>query len=406
MNIKCRQRSDENWFDYANRLIENKNLGLYDLDKVEIYEYLTGEQVSHDHARKMLCFLEKILEKRKLDIADIPTSEDVEKKTEEKLLELQKERYKLQTLRLDLNKTVRETSRSELKVEEFIQEMKRMMNDVLPEFEVLQKQDYNKEYLLSFADAHYGKEFKSITNEYSIELVYDRFNRLLTEVVDIVNERGIRKLHILALGDLIEGMTLRVSQLNNLKIGMTQQTIQFMRFIVQWLRELSKYVEIVYYSTTLSNHTQIRPFGTKANQFEDEDVEKIIFAYIEDMFEANDRVTIVNSNEKFVMFKLFNYNLIATHGHKIKNIKTFLNDISAKYKTFFDYLVVAHHHHNSISTVGEGNNGNNCEVIKVPSIMGTDEYADDLLVGAKAGALLIEFTENQGKRLTYDIILN
>jgi len=30
----------------------------------------------------------------------------------------------------------------------------------------------------------------------------------------------------------------------------------------------------------------------------------------------------------------------------------------------------------------------------------------DLLVGSKAGATLIEFTDKQGKRKTYDIILN
>jgi hypothetical protein len=38
--------------------------------------------------------------------------------------------------------------------------------------------------------------------------------------------------------------------------------------------------------------------------------------------------------------------------------------------------------------------------------MGSDNYADDLLVGSKAGASLFEFTESQGKRKTYDIILN
>lgn len=407
MDTRYEQLENENWFTYAERLINGRKDGIYDLDKVEIYEYLTGEVVSADHARKNLCFMEKMIEKYKNDNENNIIDNDEIKKNELKLIELKKERYKLQTLRHDLNKTVRETSRSELKIEEFMQELKNMHTLELPEFKVLKPQNIDREYVLGFADVHFGKEFISMTNEYSIDETHNRFNKLMCEVVDIIEEKNINKLHILGLGDLVEGACLRINQLNKLKIGITQQTIQFMRFLVKWLSDLSEFVEIVYYATTYSNHSQIRPFGTKANQFEDEDVEKIIFAYIQDMLKNNDRINIIESEGKDIIFKLFDFNIIANHGHKIKNINKYLGDISSKYKIFFDYGFFAHTHHSDIKTIGEGQSGNNnCEIIKVPSIMGTDEYADDLLVGAKAGAVLIEFTESQGKRVTYDIILN
>ena len=92
-----------------------------------------------------------------------------------------------------------------------------------------------------------GKQFKSITNAYDIEIMYERFNNLLSEVIEIIEENHINRLNILALGDFIEGMTLRLQQLSQLKIGMTQQTIQFMRFMVSWLNKLSEYVYITYY---------------------------------------------------------------------------------------------------------------------------------------------------------------
>jgi hypothetical protein len=178
-----------------------------------------------------------------------------------------------------------------------------------------------------------------------------------------------------------------------------------MRFIVAWLNKLSEYVEITYYQAPYANHSQIRPFGTKANEFANEDMEKIIFTYISDILASNPRINVVKCDEKYIIFKIFNYNAIACHGHDVKNVSTFLKDISNKYRIFFDYGFFAHRHSGDIKTVGEGFT-NNCDVINIPSIMGSDDYADDLLVGSKAGATLIEFTDKQGKRKTYDIILN
>jgi hypothetical protein len=289
--------------------------------------------------------------------------------------------------------------------EEFINTIKELCNVSVPEFKPLLNQDIRKEYILSFADSHFGKEFKSITNEYSLDIVYDRFNKLLSETIEIIQENNINKLTILALGDVIEGMALRVSQLQQLKIGMVKQTIEFMRFIVAWLNKLSEYVEITYYQAPYANHSQIRPFNTKANEFANEDMEKVIFAYIYDMLESNPRINVVECEDKYIMFKIFNYNIIASHGHDISNVNGFLKDASSKYRIFFDYAFFAHKHTSGTKTVDEGLT-NNCEIINVPSIMGCDDYADDLFVGSKSGATLIEFTEKQGKRKTYDIILN
>jgi hypothetical protein len=200
-------------------------------------------------------------------------------------------------------------------------------------------------------------------------------------------------------------MCLRINQLQNLQIGMTKQTIQFMRFMVSWLIKLSEYVNITYYQIPYSNHSQIRPFSSKANDFVNEDNEKIIFAYIHDMLENNERIKVINCNTKYTIFKIFDYNIIASHGNNIKNINSFIKDVSSKYRKFFDYAILGHMHISGNRTVCEGQT-NNCEIINVPSIMGTDGYADDLFLGAKAGATLIEFTESQGKRKTYDIILN
>lgn len=399
------RKEGESFIDYADRLISGKEDGIYDIDKTEIYQLLFDKEISSNEARKRFYGISELIKKLKEEGFEEITEEDILKQIDIKKIELQKEKYKIQTLRLDLNRIIRETSRNELLYEEFIRTIKECDPLPLPEFTELKIQKSDKKYILSFADSHFGKEFESITNFYNLDEVYNRFNKLLNEIIEIINECNINELIVLALGDLIEGMCLRISQLTNLKIGITNQTVQFMRFIVRWLNKLSEYVNITYYSVPYSNHSQIRPFGSKANDFAKEDMEQIIFAYVYDMLDKNQRIKVEECNTKHLILDIFKYKIIATHGHDVKNVDDFIKDISDKYKVFFDYAFIAHKHSSGNKSVGEGTT-NNCEVINIPSIMGSDEYADSLLVGSKAGATLIEFTESQGKRKTYDIILN
>jgi len=400
------KQENETQLEYIKRLVYDKMVyKLITVDYSELSELVFGKgnNFNTSEVRKRfygLKYLFDLIEKEEINI----NKNDILKEYDNKKIELQKERNKIQTLRQDLNRIIRETSRTELFYEEFINTIKQLEKIPTPIFKPLKIQDIKKEYILTFADSHFGKEFKSITNEYNLNIVYDRFNNLLSEVIEIVNKENIESLIILCLGNLIEGMCLRISQLQSLKIGITEQTIQFMRFIVSWLSKLSEYVKINYYQVPSANHSQIRPFGSKSNDFVLEDNEKIIFAYINDMLENNKRINIVENKEIYTILKIFNYNIIACHGHKIKNFNNFIKDISFKYKIFFDYAFFAHKHHSATLVVGEGIS-NNCEMIKVPAIMGSDDYADDLLVGSKPGATLIEFTEKQGKRKLYDLIL-
>jgi len=57
------RRNDENFMEYAERLLANRNT--YDLDKNEVYELLYGTQVSSDHARKCLTNLQMTINEYK-----------------------------------------------------------------------------------------------------------------------------------------------------------------------------------------------------------------------------------------------------------------------------------------------------------------------------------------------------
>ena len=333
---------------------------------------------------------------------------DILQELEDKRIELKKEVYKLQTLRIDDNKKIREQSRNDLYFQEVVRAIENKENENkvnLRDFKSLKEGDNEEQYILCFSDVHFGKIFKSINNEYSAEICFNRMKELLEEVISCVQKYNIKNLIVCALGDLIEGMTLRISQLQSLQIGLVDQTIQFANYIIDWLGELSRFVEIDYYSVMSSNHSQIRPYSSKPSEFVSEDMERVILAMLSKAFEDNDRVNIHTTDQKYTRLQIFNYDIILLHGHETKDYGNLLQNLSWQHKWFFDYAITGHLHKGGVISAGESLN-NNCEVIRCPSVMGSDEYSDSLFVGAKPGAILIKFTKEQGKRSVEDIILH
>jgi hypothetical protein len=190
-----------------------------------------------------------------------------------------------------------------------------------------------------------------------------------------------------------------------LQYGMVDSTIRFSRYMVEWLSKLSKDVKLTYHHVRSANHPELRPLGTSAGQFVNEDMERVIHMYIHDMLQDNKRITVPDYKETYVDFSVCGYNVIGIHGHGLKSsVENFLKGITMQHRKFYDYCYSAHLHHGKEVTVNVGTT-NNVEVLQLPSIMGGDEYSDSLLTGAKPGAKIHLFQEGRGKTIGYDIIL-
>ena len=99
-----------------------------------------------------------------------------------RLEELRRERSKIQTVNVERNRIDREQARREL----FFEQVHSLAQTIpVPEFNAIQVSDDSEEtYVLCLADIHAGAKFTSLTNEYSLDIMKDRFDLL---VVDIVN---------------------------------------------------------------------------------------------------------------------------------------------------------------------------------------------------------------------------
>lgn len=391
---------NESFLDYTDRLISNKKN--YDLDHSEIYEMLFGVVISGTESRKRIYGLKDMIETLKAEGFEKLTDDEVFRKLESKKIEIQKERMKLSTLRNDLNKTVRDESRRELLLEEMIRVIPRADK---VEFRPREIQDMDKGYLLRISDIHYSSFFKSINNEYSIEILHERFEILLGELMAFIEKEGVKKLYVANQGDSLQGL-IRISDLKKNQIGLMESVVGFSRFMGDFLNALSEYVDIEYYHVPTANHSDIRLFDPKNNQT-GENLELLMINYIHDYLRKNDKVFVAlpEENKDYLEFNIQGFDFISLHGHQTKNVNTYLEKVSMRNRKFYDFCLMGHYHTGYEKTLYEAN-GHNVELLVSGSIVGSDPYADTLLLGSKSSAKLDVFQKTKGRVQSNTIILN
>lgn len=398
-----KRMSDEEESHYIYRVCRNKDMGVYELTWKEVQDILNQElenEFTESKYRKEYQAMQ-----RGIDMVDYANTDTEEQMEEMKLLkmELEMEKKKKQTEAVYYNRILREHSRQEM-IYERAAEAIRDVELEIPKFNPLQLEKSKGEWLLGFSDMHAYKYFESLTNSYSRDILEERMNKLMAEVIRSVEVNGITKLTVLNGGDSLEGM-LRNSALQSLELGVVETVVQFQRWLVEWLNQLSKHVEIKYIHLISANHSEIRPLNSRAGQFPKEDMEIIIANYIKDVCSSNPRIEVVVPDEAFAMFEMAGYKVLAHHGHGIKDRRKYIERMTRKLRVFLDYGIFGHLHHGEIKTIDEGGT-NDCEIIGLPSIIGTDGYADSILEGSKASAVLFRFEEGKGRNQENKFILN
>lgn len=372
-------------------------------DVANILNKLLRTEYTESKFRKQYQAFNKMLQSNKEKFLK---DENYSKQLEKRYEDIRKERIKLQTVNVERNRLDRAESRQELYYE-FIGKVIETLP--LPDFEVCKnsKNAYNTEleYLLALSDIHYGATFKSINNEYSKEIAKERLEYLTDCIIDFVKEKNISKLNIVGLGDFIQGI-LRIKDLQLNDSSIVKATVEISRLIGIMLNTISKYCYIDYYHVPNANHTQIRVLNAKPNELGDEDLEYIIGHYIQDLCSANERINVILSEDKdFIKIHIQNHNIIAMHGHNIKNIESSIKDLSMLNREFIDYLILGHWHSGKEIPSYEGI-CNDCEILISPSFIGSDPYSDSIMKGSKSSVKIYGFNELYGHTETYKIILN
>ena len=371
-------------------------------DVANILNDLLGYEYTESKYRKQYTAFQKMLQANKDKfVTDREYADELEKQYQD----LKKERMKLQTLNVERNRIDRQDARRELYYE-YIGDLVQALP--FPNFQPLHRDIIaEREYVLVFSDVHDGANFKSLNNEYSFEIVEERFMQVLADTIDFVNSKGINKIHIVNAGDTIQGLI----HTNDLRINdstVVKSVVHASRVIASFLNELSAYCNVEYYQVPTANHTQLRVLGARANELMDEDLEYVIGHYIQDMCVCNDRIK-VNLQEDnsipYVRLKMQNgKNIIAMHGHTIKDVNNSIKDLNLMMHDFIDCLIIGHYHSGKEIITSE-HRVSDCEVIVNPSFIGSDLYSDSIMKGSKAAVKIYGFS-GYGHDETYKFILN
>ena len=392
--------SNENENQYILRICSMKeDQGWTWEDVASILNSSLGHNFGESKYRKQYQYFNKMLKDNETTFF---TEDEYLEKIRSERRELEKERKKIQTEKIEYNRWLREEAREELIAEHISNAIRELPKLDVPN--IIAPNQNMRTGILAFADPHYGKDlcikglFGETLNEYSPEIFEQRMWNLLSQTVQICNKEGFNELNVYDLGDEIEGC-LRVAALMKLRYGVIESTVRYGRFITEWLNELTKHVRVKYQMVKDSNHCQLRMLGEPKNTFKDENISYIIADKIMDRLSDNPNFEFAQNPTGYIFDQVAGYNVFGYHGEG-KALEQAIKDFSRTYKVNIDYLIGGHKHHKLSSNIGIES-----DIISIPSIIGIDDYSLSLNKTSDPGATLFILEEGKGNVIEYNIKL-
>ena len=398
LNVDIKRNVGESEEEYIYRICSQKDvIGSWG-DVADIINAELNYEFTESKYRKSFQSFERMFNANKSKFLD---GDDLLEKMKEQKIEIQKERYKLQTEKQETNKWLRENARDDLILEKIIEAVNNITPLQVPE--VLPVIHNKREYALFFGDEHYSKEFEikglfgEILNEYSPEIFERRMWDLLNHTVEIIRENSITKLNVFEMGDFSEGV-IRIGQLMKLRYGVIEGTVKYADFLCNWLNKLTEYV-VVEFQMVFGNHSELRMFNQPKGTFANENTGLFVREIISTRLEKNPNFHMTINPTGLIFAQILGMNILGIHG-ECKSLGQSLKDFSNTYNVNLHFIAGGHLHHSESENVGLGR-----DVIRVPSIIGIDDFSMSINKTSNAGATLIVFEENFGKVREYNIKL-
>jgi hypothetical protein len=314
------------------------------------------------------------------------------KEIENKKLELEKEKIRLQDQRREYKKYIRKDARWEHIVDTLKEEMERVNRDYPLRVNKIVSTGTNHA-VLTCSDWHIGSKFKNYFEEYNIEIAKDRVRQLLEKTVEHCKFHNVDTLHVEILGDNIEGILHTQNKVESDE-DVISQTMTVAEIFSEFISELAYFIPNVKVYHCIGNHARVNP-NIKENM-DKENFERIIPWYMKSRVKAANVEFIENEiGDDIAVYNVLNTKIVAMHGDKDK-IHSVLNNTIKMLKVWPDVISLGHyHHHHEIEEF-------DCEVSVNGSLKGTDTYAKNIRKRGSAMQKLKIYNED-GQLCTYKI---
>jgi len=258
----------------------------------------------------------------------------------------------------------------------------------------------NEEAVLLLSDWHYGQVSNNIWNQYDINICLQRVSKLFDKVYSALMEHEIKTLHVVLLGDFVNGAIHTGCRVAS-EEKTCDQLMHVSEILANFINSLSVPVDAVNVYSTYGNHA--RTIQNKDDSVHADNMERIIPWWLKQRLANNNKVSIAESDfYEFIYFNVCGYNVVCTHGDldKFKNLGVTINSLfTKKYGKSIDYTFSGDKHHlEAFEQFG-------VESALVGSLCGTDEYANNKRLYSNPMQTLCIFTPEDGKLCTYNIKL-
>lgn len=289
----------------------------------------------------------------------------------QKVTETEMKHYKTATILRDqtreLRSLIRNNSRFEWLKNEIVTEIRKMKPiEFTPSNSLNDSISNIKVAVCPISDWHIGLNVENSLNVYNVDVFKQRVSDYTDNVIKLGLADGVCDLTVLNLGDMINGVIH-----NSLRIGSDIDVVQQVILASETISVmLTKFAELfnVSYGGTYGNHDRIT--ANKKNSIEKESFGILINYYVKTRVASNRRIKYIENtfSDDIINFKLFDFNIIGTHGDK-ENISSVISNYSSMMKIIPDVAFLGHLHHMNVKEL------NGSFVIVNPSLIGTDDYA-------------------------------
>jgi len=250
-----------------------------------------------------------------------------------------------------------------------------------------------KEFIIAMGDLHYNGDDDE---------GFDALDEAFWQLSDFVQENGIKEIHLFEMGDVIEGASLRTSQLMGVKKGMVQQVIEVAEAYATHLSDLSQHTKVNFYSVDSSNHTQLRTLGTKQNEIVEEDLMLVFNNYIRTRLPKLNMTT-----GQDIITKINGFDIYISHGHLMKKKEGYIDSVAAQRRQNIDYGFFGHFHHKrdiDLYRVEDGQRVYDKKVFYVPALNTHDSsFERDRLLSSVSGFAIYEVDKRSGIQKSWKV---
>lgn len=367
-----------------------------DLDWSEIVEEL-GLNCSADHLRKLAYAYKEYHEYIQTKGLD-SISDEMREKLNKQLLEIKKQKVQLSDLRTEVNRQARYQARYE-QLLETAKYCSDKASELKPfyDYEVVlsDESDITREGVLLLSDLHYGQDVDNYWNSYN-SMEFDKRCRVLVDrVLEICKRHEVKTVHIMGLGDYINGLIHTTTRLSN-RESLVDQVLNVSEAISTIVYSIASEVSYVTLSMTDDNHSRI--FANKKENTDKDSFVPFMKEFIKRRIEKLPNVAFIDNHidDGITVLKVCNRTIVGVHGDKDK-FSSVIQNLTSMLKTNIDYVCMAHYHNCKEDTFGES------ELIVNGSFGGTDDYAKNLRLHSKPVQKFMIFSRPYGRECTYNI---